>query len=338
MAQESPSKIKVNEVQQVCLVVKDLQKTIEAYWNILGIGPWALFDFGSERVPNFQYYGKPAYARYRGAIAQCGPIELELFETIEGPSVYQDWIDKHGESLHHLKFVPEDVAKTEKILNDMGFPTVVSGGSGNYRFAYFDIKPLRCFWEISSRSRHDGPPAGATFYPEDPKAKSPAKVKISGIKQVGIVVKDAVRTAENYWQILGIGPWEIRPWGNHVLWDRTYMGRPGWGRERLGHAYLGDLELELVQPVEGESVYQDWIDEHGEGIHHLKFLCDDIDEVTRLLGEQGFPSIQSGHFGDPKEKAGGFNYIDIPPLHCIFEPVHKPKSLPIDPVARVPEK
>ena len=171
MAQESPAKIKVNEVQQVCLVVKDLQRTMEAYWNILGIGPWAVFEFGSGRVPNFQYYGKPAHARYRGAIAQCGPIELELFETIEGPSVYQDWID-----------------------------------------------------------------------------------------------------------------------------------------------------------------------EHGEGLHHLKFLCDDIDEVTRLLAEQGFPSIQSGHFGDPKEKAGGFNYIDIPPLHCIWEPVHKPKSLPIEPVARIPEK
>jgi len=152
------------------------------------------------------------------------------------------------------------------------------------------------------------------------------------------VVNDAIRTAENYLQILGIGPWEVRPWGNDVLWDRTYMGRPGWGRERLGHAYLKDLELELVQCEEGESVYQDWIDIHGEGIHHLKFLCDDIDEVTRLLAEQGFPSIQSGHFGDPKEKAGGFNYIDIPPLHCIWEPVHKPKSLPIEPIARVPAK
>ena len=139
------------------------------------------------------------------------------------------------------------------------------------------------------------------MFPENPKAESPAKVEVSGIKQVGIVVKDAVQSAENYWDILGIGPWEIRPWGNHVLWDRTYMGRPGWGRERLGHAYLGDLELEFVQPVEGESIYQDWIDEHGEGLHHLKFLCEDIDEVTRLLAEQGFNSIQSGHFGDPKE-------------------------------------
>jgi len=336
MAQTSSAKVKVNEIQQVCIVVKDLQKTIEAYWNILGIGPWAIFEFGSSRIPDLKYYGKPAYGKYRGALAQVGLLELELFETIEGASVYQDWIDEYGEGLHHLKFVPDDVAGTEKILNAAGFPSILGGHSGAYQFAYFDIKPLRCIWEISTRGRRDGSPQGAIFYPENPEEKSPAKVKVTDIKQVGIAVKDVIRTAENYWNILGIGPWEIRDWGTHALYDRTYHGKPAWARERIAHAYLGDLELELVQPVEGDSIYQDWIEEYGEGINHLKFLCDDIDEVSRLLTEQGFPSIQSGHFGDPKEKAGGFNYFDIPPLHCIWEPVHKPKSLPIEPVARVP--
>ena len=66
------------------------------------------------------------------------------------------------------------------------------------------------------------------------------------------------------------------------------------------------------------------------------FLCDDIDEVATVLTGQGYPSLQSGHFGDPKTKAGGFNYFDIKPLHVIWEPVHKPRSLPIEPFARVP--
>jgi len=163
-----------------------------------------------------------------------------------------------------------------------------------------------------------------------------AKVKVTQIQQVNIICKNLRITMEAYWNILGIGPWEIRDWGSHVLYDRTYYGKPAWARERIAHAYIGDLELELVQPVEGESVYSDWLVEHGEGIHHLKFLCNNIDEVSETLVEQGFLSIQSGHFGDPKENAGGFNYIDIPPLHCIWEPVHKPKSLPVEPIARVP--
>ncbi|MBA7656178.1 hypothetical protein ES703_64093 [subsurface metagenome] len=40
MAQVSPAKIKVPHLHQVALVVKDLQKTMENYWNILGIGAW----------------------------------------------------------------------------------------------------------------------------------------------------------------------------------------------------------------------------------------------------------------------------------------------------------
>ena len=341
MTQTSPAKLKVTQIQQVCIVVKDLQKTIEDFWNILGIGPWAMYPFGSPVIPDLKYYGKPAWGRYKGAVTQVGPIELELFETLEGASVYQDWIDEHGEGLHHLKFLVEDldVARVEKVMAEQGFPSIQGGhfGPPEYKghFSYFDtLKPLRCIWETSNR--RGGTPPMATFYPEDPAAVSPAKVKVTGIKQVGIAVKDVIKTAENYWNILGIGPWEIRDWGSHVLYDRTYHGKPSWGRERLAHAYIGDLELELVQPVEGESIYQDWIDEHGEGLNHLKFLCDDVDEVSKILNEQGFPSLQSGHFGDPKQKAGGFNYIDIPPLHCIWEPVHKPKSLPVEPIARVP--
>jgi len=341
MAPISPSKIKTTAIPQVCLVVKDLQKTVEAYWNILGVGPWAIFEFGSLQIPDFKYYGKPTWSRNKGAVVQAGPIELELFEPVAGYSAYQDWIDKHGEGLHHMKFRVEDmdVDRVEKIMAAQGFPSIQGGHYGpdlKSQFSYFDMrKPLHAIWEASSRTGGT-PPFEVTFYPEDPNAVSPARIKIPGIKQVGVVVKDPYESAKNYWNLLGIGPWEIREWGSHALFDRTCYGKPAWGKEKIAHAYLGDLELEFVSPVEGESIYQDWMDEHGEGIHHLKFLCDDIDETTRILAEQGFPSIQSGHFGDPKEKAGGFNYIDIPPLHCIWEPVHKPKALPIEPVARVP--
>jgi hypothetical protein len=84
---------------------------------------------------------------------------------------------------------------------------------------------------------------------------------------------------------------------------------------------VGDVQLELVQPVEGPSIYRDWLDRHGEGLHHLNFLVDDVDETARTLARQGFPSLQSGRFG-PTEQKGAYNYIDIRPLRTIWEPVH----------------
>ena len=154
---------------------------------------------------------------------------------------------------------------------------------------------------------------------------SPAKVKVEGINQIALVVKDIQAAAENYWNILGIGPWEIYSWEAPTVYDRKYYGEPAWAREKIALAQVGAVQLELVQPVEGESIYQDFLTEHGEGLHHLNFLVDDLDGTAEILAEEGFPTIQSGRTGLP-EDPGGYNYIDIKPLHTIWEPVHKGKK------------
>ncbi len=200
MAPESPSKIKVTQIPQVCLVVENLQKTIEDYWNILGIGPWTVFDFGSAQIPDFKHNGRPTWSTNKGALVQLGPIELELFEPTGGCSSYQDWLEEHGEGLHHMKFLAEgmDVDTLEKVMAGQGFPSIQSGHYGpdlKGQFSYFDMrKPLHAIWETSLRTGGELP-FKVTRYPEDPKAVSPAKVKVSSIKQVGVVVKDVYETA-----------------------------------------------------------------------------------------------------------------------------------------------
>jgi methylmalonyl-CoA/ethylmalonyl-CoA epimerase len=156
------------------------------------------------------------------------------------------------------------------------------------------------------------------------KERSSAKVQCKGINQIGIVVKDAESVARNYWDILGIGPWAIIEWEAPVVYDRRYHGKPVMAREKLAFAQAGGVQIELVQFVEGPSIYRDWLEERGEGLHHLNFLVDDIDETADLLTKQGFPSLQSGRCGLEEQK-GGYNYIDIKPLCAILEPVHQVK-------------
>jgi len=164
-----------------------------------------------------------------------------------------------------------------------------------------------------------------THYP-DTEQVSPAKVKVKGINQVALVVKDVQATVENYWNILGIGPWEIYSWEAPLVYDRKYHGKPAWAKEKIALAQVGAVQLELVQPVDGDSIYQDFLTEHGEGLHHLQFLVDDVDETAEILAKEGFPSLQSGRFGTSEDK-GGYNYIDIKPLHTIWEPVHESKHM-----------
>ena len=77
----------------------------------------------------------------------------------------------------------------------------------------------------------------------------------------------------------------------------------------------------MVQPVEGPSIYRDWLEQRGEGFHHMNFLVDVVDEAAETLASEGFPSLQSGRF-EPREQRGAYNYIDIQPLKAIWEPVH----------------
>ncbi len=148
--------------------------------------------------------------------------------------------------------------------------------------------------------------------------ESPATIKVKGINQIAIAVNDLEEVAKNYWTIMGIGPWAIYEWEVPLVYDRTYHGQTAWARERIALAQVGKVQLELVQPVEGPSIYRDWIDEHCEGLHHINFLVDDVDETVAELARIGFPSMQGGKFGPPAQK-GAYNYIDTWPLHTIWE-------------------
>ena len=131
---------------------------------------------------------------------------------------------------------------------------------------------------------------------------SPAKVKCRGINQIAIAVKDLEKVAANFWKILGIGPWAIYNWGEPLVYDRKYHGKPARVREKVAVVQVGGVQLELVQAVEGPSVYRDWIEEHGEGLHHMNFLVEDVEETERNLAEEGFRCIQSGRFGPPEKQ------------------------------------
>jgi methylmalonyl-CoA/ethylmalonyl-CoA epimerase len=63
--------------------------------------------------------------------------------------------------------------------------------------------------------------------------------------------------------------------------------------QRVKTAFLsvGDSNLELLEPTDGESTIAKFIEKRGEGIHHICFRVDDIDAHLARLREQGFRLI-----------------------------------------------
>ena len=86
-----------------------------------------------------------------------------------------------------------------------------------------------------------------------------ASVKLSSISHACIVVKDNVeKIAGDYWKMLGIGPWDIFTIEPPVIYDETYKGKPANYGFRAALCQCGSFQLEIIQPLEGDSWYKDF--------------------------------------------------------------------------------
>jgi methylmalonyl-CoA/ethylmalonyl-CoA epimerase len=114
--------------------------------------------------------------------------------------------------------------------------------------------------------------------------------------QIGVVVKDLDRSIQVLSEVFGIGPFRTVDWPPADRQDiqRIYRGQPGDFTARMAFTQLGPVELELIQPLQGESIWADFLNEHGEGIHHIRFNVFDIESVFSYLAEHGIEVAQMG--------------------------------------------
>jgi hypothetical protein len=73
----------------------------------------------------------------------------------------------------------------------------------------------------------------------------------------------------------------------------------------LGFARSGNVQIELLQPVEGDGIHVEFLRDHGPGAHHLGFMVDDLDAELAAAAADGFDEVMSGAFGSLR-----FAYVD----------------------------
>ena len=155
---------------------------------------------------------------------------------------------------------------------------------------------------------------------------SRVRIKVSELYQVGIVVRDLEKSMEHYQNILGIGPWDTVNIDPSTLSDMTYHGRKVQHKFRAALTMVGPMQLELIEPLEGDNIYSDFLKEHGEGLHHLGHVrVDNLEEAIQRLEKEGFPCLQSGRF-----PGGGFAYMDtVKTLGFLIELLELPEGVPV---------
>lgn len=122
-----------------------------------------------------------------------------------------------------------------------------------------------------------------------------------------MATEDVERTLEGLVR-LGIGPWRLYTFDADTVADRTYQGAAADYGLRVAFAAVGDVAFEVMQPLHGPSVIRDFLNAHGEGVHHLAFDCNGLAWQQRLdsFADRGFPCLQSGRFAG----ANSFAFFD----------------------------
>ncbi len=103
---------------------------------------------------------------------------------------------------------------------------------------------------------------------------------------MGLVVRDAEATARAWTDRFNFGAAKFVDWppeGSNLAEGSTYRGERGNFKMRLAFIETPSIQIEFIQPLEGGSVYAEFLEQHGEGIHHILFWVDDPNDVANKL-------------------------------------------------------
>jgi len=125
------------------------------------------------------------------------------------------------------------------------------------------------------------------------------------LAQVAIVVHDIEEAAKRFADILGLPipePITTAP-GQEV--NQTYRGAPSNARAKLAFFSVGQVQIELIEPLGGASTWQEALDQKGECVHHIAFWVEGMQKSVDFLKSRGIPMVQRGDMGE-----GQYAYFD----------------------------
>jgi catechol 2,3-dioxygenase-like lactoylglutathione lyase family enzyme len=287
------------EVAEVHWVVADLDAVLRG---------WSKFDFPPDRQSDetnnaVNPQGRPVTGRQRVARGHIGGVSVVWIQPASGKNAHSEFLKRHGDGIFSLMHrVPTIEALDREVarLRTSGIPELQRGtiekGERSETYVYFDT------------AREGKYVLGLIHTPGLPAPPEKADMRTA---QYAFVVKD-MRPVSAFWAKLGFPPLSYT---HPALSNLRYHGQPGTFDQELGWQRHGKIEYEWIVPLQGPTVYRDFLDAHGEGVHHLAFEVPDLDHAIAHWASFGIRSVQSGSWGvEEKPGWGRYAYIDTEPF------------------------
>ena len=145
--------------------------------------------------------------------------------------------------------------------------------------------------------------------------------------QIAFVVRDLDAALARYTRVLGGAPWRVFTFSAAIHREAAYRGGPTDFSARL--ALNGTSpQYELIEPQRGPGVHGDWLEERGEGFHHVGVIVDSLEDTVERMAAAGYETVQTGSgFGAAGD--GAYAYFDtVRDLGFLVEAVVPPERMP----------
>ncbi|MBN2980954.1 MULTISPECIES: VOC family protein [Cohnella] len=125
------------------------------------------------------------------------------------------------------------------------------------------------------------------------------------ITQIGILVNDIEKVIEAYADFFGVEKPKVIVTDIADIAQTEYKGRRSEARAKLAFFDMGSVQLELIEPDREPSTWREYLDEHGEGPHHIAFVIEGMKEKITLLEGKQMALLQKGEY-----TGGRYAYMD----------------------------
>ena len=122
------------------------------------------------------------------------------------------------------------------------------------------------------------------------------KINLGNLKvdQLGFVYKDIEKQAKIFETLFNIPKFAIIPETTEIV---KYRGKDGEVNTKIAISRQFNTQIELIQPISGESIHKEFLDKGREGLHHISFYVENLEAYIEFFEKRGLEMIYYGKVG-----------------------------------------
>ncbi len=117
------------------------------------------------------------------------------------------------------------------------------------------------------------------------------------VDQLGFVYRDIEKQASVMESIFGYSEFIFGEPHTQVI---NFRGKESQITSRLAFSRFGGTQIELIQWIDGDCAYKEFLDQGKEGFHHIAVYIEDIENYLKWFEKHGIGTIQTGEIFNTK--------------------------------------